>query len=413
MSTIDIHFSESVKEAVDLSLQQALPLLVYSSSGSDEWLKKWFSRELQRKIDGKCIALKLLKGTEEFQYFEQIFPSVTIPSVCCLTSGKITEVIDDVSNLEGNANRLMTALDCIRVTKASESRAKPLEDSSEKVKGTTPLTLKEQAAETAAKIYHEQLLKQRKIEKEERERIKRLVKADREEFKAKERERSVGTSGLDNIRDNIKHYDLLHTKSCILLIRLLNGHSISHKFPSNTTLNSVRKWVDENRTDNDDPYNFHRTIPRVTFTESDEIRTLEELELTPRSALILKPLDNEDRKHGIVDAQGPGLLGRVFNSLTSWWSKPQEFTEQPFDASAKSQSHSEDAPSPTSSKYVSPLHSPYMSHTDPNTSELSLPSRPVSPNVYSFSNSEDHQVDEERKTFNGNNVKLEDKKEDR
>ena len=74
---------------------------------------------------------------------------------------------------------------------------------------------------------------------------------------------------------------------------MTDGKTLKHEFNSSETLNDVRKWVDLNRTDGDCPYSFHRGIPRVTFKDSDELKTLETLELTPRSALLLKPLETQ------------------------------------------------------------------------------------------------------------------------
>ncbi|QLQ78455.1 hypothetical protein HG537_0A07020 [Torulaspora globosa] len=217
------------------------------------------------------------------------------------------------------------------------------------------------------------------------------------------------------------------------------------KFDSKVKLNDVRRWVDENRTDADCPYAFHRNIPRITFSESDELKTLEVLDLSPRSALILKPLENAHRRLNVAEAKGPGLLGKVFNGLSSWWAasgrmqneryqsadrdencdavdnqgKPtQRFPDtisennQPLDSVASSSTIREEAvtASPHSSRINSPLYSASDFHTKHNPSELSLPSRCVTPNVHQFVNAEDE--DNDRFAYNGNNIKLEKKKDD-
>ncbi|CUS21111.1 LAQU0S02e06106g1_1 [Lachancea quebecensis] len=400
MSGPELEFMSSVQQAVQLSLQERKPLIVYCTEGNDNWLGSWFNKELRQQLATKCIALKLLKGQPEYGYFEQIFPSVPIPSVCCVKEGKITGVVEastDKADSEAHRNTLLSCLGQIHQNPNPESYFKP-----------SP-TLKEQAAERAAQLYHEEVLKQRKAEKEERERIKRLVKADREEFKAKNREPVAHEPRtLDSLHDNIKNANHLTAKTCALQIRLLNGHAICHQFKSNTTLNSVRKWIDENRDDGDAPYVFFRSIPRESFQESDELKSLSSLQLTPRSVLILKAVENDGNNVHVINAQGPGLLGRMFNSVSGWWN-PEKANDPDSDSQQTTRSSEK---SPNSSKYNSPANSPYIRHQPTRSpSELSLPSRPVSPNVFQFVNAEDKEAsDLDRKTFNGNSVKLEDKK---
>ncbi|CAR30458.1 UBX domain-containing protein [Lachancea thermotolerans CBS 6340] len=400
MSRPELEFMSSVQQAVQLSLQEQKPLVVYCTEGNDNWLRSWFNRELRQQLVTTCIALKLTKGQPEYGYFEQIFPSVPVPSVCCIKEGKITGVVEaTVVKTDGQVHR-NTLLACLgHIPRNTNSESSPKQNS----------TLKEQAAQRAAQLHHEEVLKQRKVEKEERERIRRLVKADREELKAKNREPVAHERrALDSLHDNIKNTDHLTAKTCTLQIRLLNGHAICHQFKSNATLNSVRRWIDENRDDGDAPYVFFRSIPRESFQESDELRSLSSLQLTPRSVLILKAVENDDNNVQIIDVQGPGLLGRMFNSVTGWWNS--EKANEP--DSDIQQTTKPNEKSPASSKFNSPANSPYIRHQlARNPSELSLPSRPVSPNVFQFVNADDNEAsDRDRKTFNGNSVKLEDKK---
>lgn len=419
MAEIDTLFMDSVEAAVAASLQQHKPLVVYCTgeSGDNRWLTSWIAEETSKAIADKCVALKLLKGSEQFGYFEQLFPSVSVPSVYCVSNGQILTIIRGNDGIETFNQNL---LECVPGAKTSNTQGKkePSRDPGFKK------TLKEQIAETASQKHQEQLMKQRKIELEERERIIRLVRADKEERRARERAmHQMPVQETREVQDNIKRS--LHTDTCTLLIRLTSGHSLTHEFRSKETLNDVRKWLDVNRTDGDTPYSFHRNIPRITFNESQELKTLEQLELTPRSALILKPIELFDgmQGHRVVDAQGPGLLGKVVNGIFSWWgngestsieSTVREKTSADQDKSSRpATNHVDDAMSPTSSMYSSPLHSPYLGHLEQNPSELSLPSRCVSPKVYQFVNTQNNDEVKDRSTYNGNNVNLEDKKKNK
>lgn len=429
----------SVEEGVAKSMREGKILALYNSDGDDVWLKSWFKPDLQDTLAEHAVWLKIVRGTEQFRYFEQIFPSVVVPSVCFIRNGQILSTIegeDDKSGDVGHWGKLVATLGVEELVSGRKS--------AEEVSKSR--NLKEQVAETTQRKYREEILKQRKQSKEERERILKLVEADKAERRVR-RESSAENpqGGQTHLQDNIKNVERLHTSDCTLLIRLTNGENIMKKFDSKVKLNDVRRWVDANRTDGDCPYAFHRNIPRVTFSESDELKTLEALDLSPRSALILKPLENTHNRLNIAEAKGPGLLGKVFNGLSSWWAasgreqneryqsadcdenndaadnqgKPtQRFPDtisennQPLDSVASSSTIREEAvtASPHSSRIDSPLYSASEFHIKHNLSELSLPSRCVTPNVHQFVNAEDE--DNDRLAYNGNNIKLEKKKDD-
>lgn len=274
-------------------------------------------------------------------------------------------------------------------------------------------TLKEQIAEESIKRYQEDQQRKKRQEREDRERIKRLLKADEDERKAEakrhaeERDRlrrlsndhSIDESENNNniedilnestgtLKENIRHHGKIpNSRPCSLSIRLLNGQVVKNDFKPSSTLNDVRQWVDTNRNDGDQPYAFHRTIPRVTYDITDEERTLEALELTPRCALILKPYQSYSNAYDGV-TQGSGFLNRVYTGVSSWFAGS---SSQPSSAAATSTSTASSSNRPSvlnnsssssanlnqyhddpqlsnspqlSSHYSSPVHSPSLLHT--------------------------------------------------
>ncbi|SCV03853.1 LAMI_0H11474g1_1 [Lachancea mirantina] len=392
MEPLGIAFSSEVNKAVAASVQSQQALLVYCSGGDDSWLNSWFTKDLGLKVKDRCVALKLSQNSQEFSYFKAIIPNIAAPSVCCIRNGQVQVVLDEKSDASKCSQELTDYL-------------MPQESNVTSAVGTRKIS-------KDVESYQKDLMEQRRKEREERNRIRKLVEADRKELKSRERCLKAEASGHKEPKDNyIKNLGSKANK-CALLFRLFDGNSISHEFPSNLTLKEVRQWVALNRTDGNTPYVFHRAIPRSTFQKSQESQNLSDLNLTPRSALILKPLDTEDLNPRIMNAQDPGLLGRMYNSVSNWWATPAKETQPASEGNAKA-SQSEDATSEPSSKYVSPATSPFLSHRlGRNPSELSLPSRPVSPNVYKFVNSGDKAEEDRDETFNGNNVSLEDKKKD-
>lgn len=422
----------SVEEAVFKSMQDNKVLAVYSSSGDDLWLNTWFKGGFEQELKKHAIWLRLVQGTEQFTYFEQIFPSVAVPSLYLIQNGQILLIIRDHD--DGNSH-------WAELKKILGMNA---DSGSTSVNDTAKKTLKEEVIETTQQKYHEELIKQKRSAKQERDRILRLVEADKAERRAQRSTSSVyPTKNPMQIHDNIMNANLLHSKTCTLLIRVTNGDTITKNFDSQSTLNEVRKWVDIVRTDGDCPYSFHRNIPRVTFSDSDELRSLEALELLPRSALILKPLEDAYSNLNVAEAKGPGLLGKVFSGLSAWWTggrkeelqstkdevetsrqldKEEDVAADSIDLTTENNPSLTTAPrspmlddqkiasSPLSSKLESPHQAASDSHIRHNPSELSLPSRCVTPNVYHFVNVEDE--DKDRSTYNGNNVNLEKKKDD-
>lgn len=438
-------FISSVEQAVTLSLDSQKSLVVYNGREEDDngWLQGWLqNNNLLRLLRDKAVWLKLRPGSEQFTYFEQLFPSVVVPSVYVIRQGKIATVI---KGSQASTRQLAEALGVSPDGGLGNNRSVNGDGNGNSAANKR---FKDQVAETTQRKHLEEVKKQRKMAKEERERIMQLVQADRAERRAMD----LHSDRNDNIQDNIKDLNKLRGKTCVLMIRLTNSSTLTAQFDSKETLNSVRKWVDDHRTDGDCLYAFHRNIPRVSFSDSEELKSLEDLQLLPRSVLILKPL--ETSYTNVAEAKGPGLLGKVFTGLSSWLSSGNfsrddstestdgsqntnsgnksinhsnkrnpnaENTEEKdhtihdgHETSRASLSNSEDltTDSPVSSRFQSPTSCAADHNTvlTSNPSDLNLPSRCVTPNVYQFINKDDDE--KEKSTYNGNTINLEKKDDD-
>lgn len=312
MEPLDTFFVSSVETAVEQSLRESKALLVYTTEGDNTWLESWFTPMVSEALKGRCVWLKLVAGSKEMGFFEQIFHDVKTPSVYCIANGQIIELITpDQPDMDYFATRLVNSVNY-------ENSSHHAEDGAVDKKDETGAKRINEISE-----YRDRIRKGELSDKQERKRIIDLVKADREEIKQKSFSTSkrIAEEHVPEIliHDNIKRRSVLDSDVCTLLIKLTDGASLVHDFDSSLTLNDVRKWIDENRTDKDLPYRFHRNIPRETFEDSQELKSLLSLELTPRSALILIPVEKDGNSIRIVDAEGPGLLGRFYQGVTSWW----------------------------------------------------------------------------------------------
>lgn len=104
---------------------------------------------------------------------------------------------------------------------------------------------------------------------------------------------------------------------CKLLIRLLDGETVLGTFSTSQTLCDVKRWIEREKglvfsPERDDalPSFAHTSafalnhyafcylgVPRVTFSAGQELTRLGDLGLSPRLALILKPVHSEKAKH--------------------------------------------------------------------------------------------------------------------
>lgn len=439
---IDSLFGNSVTEAVNTSTINDKVLVVYNTADSNNWLNYWF-HDNDFNVDSlqeAAVWLKLVKGTPEFTYFEQIFPSVIVPSLYLIHRGQIQLIIH--GNESDNWSKLINKLNELNPNKkleiknaqASDTTFQYTDSTSNQVQRTdietsenpethaevTPEegkrdgapkrpkpSFKETVERTTQQIYQTEIQKERRHEMEERERIIKLVRADREERRSKQNEKDIPIDDKPiNIEDNIKDRSKLHTEICVLQIKLTNAHTLKNTFSSKETLNDVRKWVDLNRTDGDRPYSFHRNVPRLTFSDSDELKSLEALELTPRSAIILKPLESSQNDIYVANVQQSSLFGKVYNGFQNWWganNQPEDVSN--VEASMLPNPRVQNLRHESEYSFNSPLHSPTR-----NNSDLNISSRSVSPNVHKFMNNDDLQKeDEEKQTYNGNAIKLEKK----
>ncbi|KAF9976457.1 hypothetical protein BGZ73_008525 [Actinomortierella ambigua] len=203
--------------------------------------------------------------------------------------------------------------------------------------------------EKEAKKIKEQLEREKREEAEYRKRLKQQLEEDKQRRKAereKEREQleaakraaalaATGASettthedsspevvtpsevrqqnsGLWNARN-----DASSSLSCAttrLNVRLFDGSSIRNVFQATDTLSVVREWIDQNRGEDDTPYNIVQVIPPRMF--ADEDKTLRDLDLCPSATLVLKPIVRSTDAYG---GSGSGVVSSVMGLGWSAW----------------------------------------------------------------------------------------------
>ncbi|KAL3232733.1 K6-linked polyubiquitin modification-dependent protein binding [Nakaseomyces bracarensis] len=202
-----------------------------------------------KAMHDKEETIEIVPGTKSFSTFERLYGPVSIPSYNIIDPNGEVYTTSNINDLQ---RKLMDG---------SHNKVTKYETSSQDI---------------------------------ERRRILDLIEADKLERQNKHFGETNVMKPLDLV-DKFKNERILDTDTCTLQIRFTNGDSVRYTFDSSSTLKSVREWLNDLRTDGEVPYLFHRNIPRMDYKPEDELKTLAELDLTPRSILMMKPNDLRPR----------------------------------------------------------------------------------------------------------------------
>ncbi|KAI5953357.1 hypothetical protein KGF54_002728 [Candida jiufengensis] len=347
---IDNLFNTSVQSAVQLTNQTKKPLFVYIQSVNSainvDFLNKFIDNKSISTSKTNFILLKLIENSTEFEYFTQIYKNLIIPSFNIVKEGKLEAVITNNTTIQEFENIMMKfskkSIDTINNLSPSSSTSINQNQNS-----TTTPTINTQNSNLTdhdiSVLKHKQIVAQSKKEQlKEKQRLRELLKADQRERESRIKEEQKKhiqepQTALEKPKSTIEHQD------CVLAIKLFDGSTIKKEFNSNESLIDVRKFLDEDiniipSTSNmpsfasttylyPTGYSFHRpTLPRITYTEEQESTSLQALDLTPRSILILKPIYSESQSNNVSPYNEKGIfknlykgVGKLGNALMSFF----------------------------------------------------------------------------------------------
>lgn len=185
------------------------------------------------------------------------------------------------------------------------------------------MTADPDSAKAKQATYAQQQRKRQQDAKLERDRILRQIEHDKAERKEKEFQRKAsanaqaeGNDGAGGLVDQQLSSEMncgprsSDAKECAIQVRLFDGGTTRHKFPSEKTLRTdVRAWVDRERSDGDLPYTFKQILaplPNRTFSISEEEESLQSLGLAPSATLVIVPIQGYTTAYG----GNQGILSR-------------------------------------------------------------------------------------------------------
>ncbi|KAI9499261.1 hypothetical protein BDB00DRAFT_796052 [Zychaea mexicana] len=178
---------------------------------------------------------------------------------------------------------------------------------------------KQQMEDQRNKQHFAKIKKEKKEEEEHRRKIKEQIARDRAEqiaarqaaAKKRQSESSPTTSPPVGERKSAsgQQYD-----ASSISIRQLDGSSLRNKFQATDTLAAVKDWIDQNRTDGDQPYKLLAQFPTRQFSIGDEQKSLRELDLCPSATIIMKGIKNVSHAYGGAGGNSGSYFDHVYSA---------------------------------------------------------------------------------------------------
>ncbi|GKT95220.1 LOW QUALITY PROTEIN: UBX domain-containing protein [Colletotrichum tofieldiae] len=180
--------------------------------------------------------------------------------------------------------------------------------------------------------HKEALKKARQDAADEKARILKKIEDDRAERRAKAAERAAIRNQASSPKLGDVAAALTRSESSSLApstssasgmtalqVRLLDGSTIRSRFPSKTALGGdVRAWVDGERTDGSkEPYRFKVVLapqPSKLIDDTEESKSLAELNLSPSSTLVLAPVGAHRLRGVVAGEHGRGVPAVAINA---------------------------------------------------------------------------------------------------
>ncbi|KAK2590749.1 hypothetical protein QQS21_011561 [Conoideocrella luteorostrata] len=373
-------YEGSLQEGISTAVGQQKLVFCFVSNDNDE-SRIWENEFLQDPslidvIAKQAIALRLIAGSGEAGYLAQIFPLPQTPTVVIMKHGELKEYIAAGTSKEDFLRRVQASFN-IQLPPPPPSAAgqPPSPDTLSSSPPTAPTSTltgvpssveqsdnvrrvleeraaKQQAAKQAAEQKAQEelakqkarmeadtgkskqkqaelLRKKKQQESDERRRILKRIQDDKEERRkqAQEREQQkietqstsdslspTATASQSRGSSSTKYGDFTSIQ-----VRLFDGSTIRSRFKTASVVRDIRKWVDENRTDGQSPYEMKQLLtplPNRPIDETEDSKSLSEVGLSPSSTLILVPIRSYASAYS---DSSQGFFSRFINFLLGFF----------------------------------------------------------------------------------------------
>ncbi|CCE85265.1 Piso0_004847 [Millerozyma farinosa CBS 7064] len=317
-------FATDVATAVHTSLSSDKPLFILITELSDksEWFIERYIDQSRSGVEGVSldlirkhfVCLRVETQMKEFDYFREIFRTAVAPSIYILRKGQLL----DVFTKENSADQLLHRVHAVISSEDAGAEMPTSAPSRTAASGSTAQTefastagdycsdTNESNATSEEKHLDKPLDQQQEAEQSSSTFDTSNLTSHHLQRRKKGNTNSAQRSAQKDVKSfsrKRKHYDL-----CVLSIKLFDGRSLTKEFSSDSTLENVRDWL-EHETESKELTNTSSSLPsfatsgypqiidyvfhspassRKVYTSDEERRTLAQLDLAPRSALILQ-----------------------------------------------------------------------------------------------------------------------------
>ena len=278
------------------------------------------------------VCVELVKGTPDFDHFEDSFQPLKTPSVVVLKNNAVLAEFPLTVAKSVFRDRIETIIaGDIQNTNTTKL---PIKIETQTSEMSPIISSVDESQERKRSVFNN--LREDAEFLDETNRIRQLIKYDQME-RISQKESSptdfVSLHGQANEKDVLNTTGVSMSLSCSsnlckLQIKLFDGTTLRHDFKASDSLRDVRVWLDQ-ETDNEiirDPaeympsfvepahpeptgYAFYSyRIGTVAVDDIVEAATLDELNLTPRSVLILQPIYAE-----VQEKTRRGFMGSILN----------------------------------------------------------------------------------------------------
>lgn len=289
-------------KALNSSRIRKKPLIVALTKDNNlNWVNSWISENNTQSIENNnaCVLINIYKSEADSQYqsLKRFLGSMDDVQI---------DIIDDNQLVIIHNNEVQFVINDSMDDEEKNEVLRPFivdfEDEDKNVENNT---------ETVASTYKKEYLKAKHEDTLEKERVLKLIELDRLE-KHNDVQSDVK---MPELKDNIHKKELVD--ECKLSIKTPENQNIIFTFNKNKTLDDVRRFLMDEK-DIKREFFFHRIIPRITYKDMDEFKTLEELDLLPRSVLVIEYKSESHQKvFKFFDAKN-GSSG-IIGSFMNWW----------------------------------------------------------------------------------------------
>lgn len=366
-------FYHSVTEAVSSSLSQNLPLAILIKLEDDTWADEVF---LGTSFERKAVLLRLKPGSEDYKNYIDIFHNPLVPCLHVVAKGTTLDLISGDLPTDDFLARLKKSI-------GLEEDANNLDVPKKKV-----------LCENESKICNQQLAVQRKLDSEERERVRQLIESDKLERKKLQGGLNSSTHGisrplLDDSNKISRPLPVSATRGPYMLqVKLFSGQTVKVTLEAWKTLNDVRTHLDSLDECQVTAYYFFNPVDRKTFSDVEEFSSLAKLQLN-RASLILRPLDQRR-----VSTQNPDDYGS-FKWFKMGVTKLGGYIGGMFTRHEIEQDDESKYSTPINSRSATPFNPQLTLNSSTSTFSLHHPRHPK-------------KDDDRRQVYNGNHLSLED-----